>query len=198
MRKLIISLLIAIIFPPLAGGQTFPYRDQHSFALGSDKGQVSIKLDQIVLRRGLTYRLQYTFDVINSSYAVYNWQFISLKPLPGQLAIYDVNKQYIGDLIAFDGGSQAGISDDDWTFLYGESHIGKPLGFRAGLVPNTRYDSTGDLLMPGTYYIQLIMYKAFLSPNPFRVEGKKIDFYKTFDRSELCRSNAIKIDIVDK
>lgn len=186
------------MFPLLAVGQTFPYREEHDFALGSDKGQVSIKLDQTVLRRGETYRVQYTFDELNSSFAVYNWQFIRLKPLPGQLAIYDANKQYIGDLIAFSGGSQAGITDDDWTFLYGESHLGKPLGFRAGLVPNTRYDSIKNLLPTGTYYIQLIMYKAFLSPNPFRVEGERIDFYKTFDRSELCRSNAIKIEIVNR
>jgi hypothetical protein len=152
---------------------------------------------QTSFRRGETYQIKYTFHALNGSYAVYNWQFNSLKPLPGQLAIFDAQKQYIGDLIKYTHGSQSGIKDDDWTFLYGESYIGKPLGFRAGLVPGTKYFAMERLLPVGTYYIQLILYRAFISPNPFRVEGEKIDFYKTFDRSELCRSNVIKTEIVD-
>ncbi|HXG67585.1 MAG TPA: hypothetical protein VNO70_20955 [Blastocatellia bacterium] len=139
----------------------------------------------------------YTFQAIGS-YAVFNWQFNRLKSLPGQLAIYDASKQYIGDLLAWEGGSRAGISDDDWTFFYGETYVGKPLDFTAGYVPLTKYGSRGNLLPAGTYYIQLILYRAFLSPNPFRTLGDKIDFYKTFDRSELCRSNAIKIEIAEK
>jgi hypothetical protein len=97
-----------------------------------------------------------------------------LKPLPGQLVIYDENKKYIGDLIGWSGGSRSGVSDDDWTFLYGETFLGKPMGFRAGLVPNTKYDSLGNLLPQGTYYIQLLLYRAFLSPNPFRTVGEPI------------------------
>ena len=125
-------------------------------------------------------------------------QFNRLKPLPGQLAIYDASKQYLGDLIRFEGGSRATVDDKDWTFFYGETCVGKPLGFTAGYVPLTKYGSMGNLLPPGTYYIQLILYRAFLSPNPFRTLGDKMDFYKTFDRSELCRSNVIKIEIVEK
>lgn len=149
------------------------------------------------MKRGELSNIDYTFHVTNSSYRVYNWQFMRLKPLPGQLAIYDSNKKYIGDLIAFTEGSQAGISDDDWTFLYGGARVGMALGFRAGLVPNTKFDWAGNLLPSGTYYLQLIMYKAFLSPNPFRVVGEKINFYKTFDRSELFRSNVLKVQLVD-
>jgi hypothetical protein len=91
-----------------------------------------------------------------------------------------------------------GVGDDDWIMLYGETHLGKPLEFRAGLVPHTKNDSMRNLLPTGTYYLQLIMYRAFLAPNPFRTVGEKIDFYKSFDRSELCRSNAIQIEIVDR
>ena len=197
MRILIALISITLLLPVVAEGQAFPYREQSAFAMGSDKGEVTIQSEKDVIRKGDIYSLRYTFHVINSSYAVYNWQFISLKPLPGQLAIYDSNKQYLGNLIAFAGGSQAGISDDDWTFFYGETFVGKPLGFRAGLIPNTKYDWTGSPLPSGEYYIQLVMYKAFISPNPFRLLGDKIDFYKTFDRTELCRSNVLKIQLVD-
>ena len=196
MRILIALISITLLLHVVAEGQAFPYREQIAFTMGSDKGEVTIQSEKDVIRKGETYSLRYTFHVINSSYAVYNWQFVSLKPLPGQLAIYDSNKQYLGNLSAFTGGSQAGISDDDWTFFYGETFVGKPLAFRAGLIPNTKYD--WDHRLPsGEYYIQLIMYKAFISSNPFRLVGEKIDFYKTFDRTELCRSNVLKIQLVD-
>ena len=197
MRILIGLVFIALALPVATAGQVFPYREQSAFALGSEKGEVTIQSERDLIRKGDIYSLRYTFHVVNSSYAVYNWQFISLKPLPGQLAIYNSNKEYIGDLIAFVAGSQAGISDDDWTFFYGETFVGKPLGFRAGFVPNTIYDSARTSLPSGDYYIQLIMYKAFISPNPFRLLGEKVNFYKTFDRTELCRSNVLKIQLVD-
>ena len=61
----------------------------------------------------------------------------------------------------------------------------------------TAYNSEGNWLPTGEYYIQLILYKAFLSPNPYRLLGEKIDFYKTFDRAELCRSNVLKVQLVN-
>jgi len=197
MRKIIFSIVAVLMSQAIAHAQDFQYSEKSDFANGSDKGELSIKIAEPVLRRGERYSIEYGFHVTNSSYAVYNWQFIALKPLPGQLAIYDSNKKYVGDLIAFSGGSQVGVSDDDWTFLYGGARVGTALGFRAGSVPNTKYDWTGNLLPTGEYYIQLILYKAFLSPNPYRVVGDKIDFYKTFDRRELCRSNIIKVQFVN-
>ena len=196
MRLLSFSAVVIVLAQVAVCGQAFQYAEKSDFANGSDKGQVTIKISDPVLQRGERYSIEYTFHVTNSSYAVYNWQFIRLKPLPGQLAIYDSNKKYIGDLIAFTEGSQTGVSDDDWTFLYGGARVGSALDFRAGSVPNTKYDSMGNLLPPGEYYIQLILYKAFLSPNPYRALGEKINFYKTFDRGELCRSNVLKIQIV--
>jgi len=197
MRIFIALISITLFVPVVAEGQAVPYREQSAFVMGSDRGEVTIQSETGVIRKGDLYSLRYTFHVINSSYAVYNWQFNSLKPLPGELAIYDSSKRYLGNLIAFAGGSRAGISDDDWTFFYGETFVGRPLSFSAGLIPNTKYDSTGNPLPSGGYYIQLIMYKAFVSPNPFRLLGEKLDFYKTFDRTELCRSNVLKIQLVD-
>ena len=197
MRLLVFSAVILAISQVTIQGQGFQYGDKRDFAVGSDKGEVSIKLDDPILERGESYSVEYTFHVTNSSYDVYNWQFISLIPLPGQLAIYDANKKYIGDLIAFTQGSRRGVSDDDWIFLYGGTRVGRVLGFRAGSVPMTAYNSEGNWLPTGEYYIQLILYKAFLSPNPYRLLGEKIDFYKTFDRAELCRSNVLKVQLVN-
>ena len=149
-----------------------------------------LELKDQQLKRDETYSVEYTFYVTNSSYDVYNWQFNGLLPLPGQLALYNEKKEYVGDLLSWQGGSQRTPSDGDWTFLYGGSHVGSSLGVRFGRV--------SEKLPVGTYYIQLILYNAFLSPNPQRILGKPIDFYKSFDRSELCRSNAIKLDVVDR
>jgi hypothetical protein len=197
MRRLF-SIVIPILFCTTIHGQEFRYAEKTDFVNGSDKGEISIKIADPILKRGDLHLIEYTFHVTNSSYSVYNWQFNRLKPLPGQLAIFEASsKKYLGDLIAFTSGSQATVSDDDWTFLYGGAHVGSTLGFPAASVPNTKYHSTGNQLPAGEYYIQLILYRAFVSPNPFRVLGDKIDFYKTFDRSELCRSNVLKIQFVD-
>jgi hypothetical protein len=70
------------------------------------------------------------------------------------------------------------------------SFLGTSLGFRAGFVPNT----VNGLLPPGTYYLQLVLYRAFLSPIPSMTGGAPIDRSHRFD--ELCRSNVITINIV--
>jgi hypothetical protein len=149
------------------------------------------------LRRGERYAFEYTFYNTGGGYWVYNCFFNRLVALPGQLAIYDSKKEYVGDLIQFEGGSQKGLGDDDWLFLYGGSHVGTGIGFTAGYVPMTKYGSTSNLLPAGQYYVQLILYKAFLTPNLSRIVGDKPDFYKTFDRSEAVRSNAVRVEIVD-
>lgn len=192
-----VLLILMFICPMLTYGQTVMYQDKSDFANNSGKGEVIIELDNTTLRRGDIYRIKYTFHDISGSYAVYNWQFSHLLPLPGELAIYDFNKQYIGDLISWYGISRGRVRNDDWTFLHDETFLGTLLEFRAGsMVPHTKHRLMDNLLPTGTYYVQLILYKAFISENPFRMLGAKVDFYKTFDRSELCRSNVLKIEIV--
>jgi hypothetical protein len=189
MRCLALILLILSCSATLCG-QAFPFREEHPFAQGGDEGRAMIELKDHRLKRDATYSLEYNFYVTNGSYDVYNWQFISLLPLPGQLAVYNDKKEYVGDFLHWSGGSQRTPSDGDWTFLYGGSHVGSSL--------EIRFERVAEKLPAGTYYIQLILYQAFLSPNPRRILGEPIDFYKTFDRSELCRSNVIKVEIIDR
>ena len=53
-------------------------------------------------------------------------------------------------------------------------------------------------LPAGAYYIQLTLYKAFISSNLHRMVGEPVDFYKTFDKTELCRSNVIRVEVIDR
>jgi hypothetical protein len=196
MKSLVLTALLCLICPGIVAGQSLVYQDKTDCVNGGEgKGEVTIKADSHTLRRDQSHRIKYTFHSFGS-YAVYNWQFNRLLALPGQLAIYDADKRYLGDLIAFRSGSRRGLEEEDWSFLYGESYLGKPIDFRVDHIWNSKYDV--DLLPVGTYYVQLVMSKVFFSLNPFRTFGDKPDFYETFDRSELCRSNAIRIEIVDQ
>jgi len=195
MRSLVVTALLCLICPGIVLGQSLVYQDKNDCGTGFDgRGEVKIKADSRTLKRDQSHRIKYTFLSLGS-HDVYNWQFNRLLPLPGQLAIYDADKRYLGDLIAFRFASQRGISDHDWSFLYGERYVGAPIDFRVDHIWHSKYDV--DLLPVGTYYIQLVLYNAFFANNPFRSLGDKPDFYQNFDRSERCRSNAIRIEIVD-
>jgi len=192
--------VILLLGPTMATAQVvFPFREETRLSLSSgEAGYTKLTLKEPQLRRGELSSVDYTFYNTNGSYWVYNWDFMRLVPLPGQLAIYDSSKQYIGDLIQWEGGSRKGVGDSDWLFLYGGSHVGTAIPFRVGYVPMTKYGSMNSLLPAGQYFIQLILYKAFLSDNPSRIEGdNKPDFYKTFDRSAAIRSNVISIEVFD-
>jgi hypothetical protein len=117
--------------------------------------------------------------------------------LPGQLAIYDTNRNNIGDLTATVFNSRGRAALRDWTFIHGGSYVGVSLGFRAGSVPQTKYMAEGSL-PAGTYYLQLIMYRAFVSERPYLTEELLADMRQKVDRAELCRSNVIKVEVVDK
>ena len=182
-------LFLLFLCAPSVCGQTLTFRDQSEFASGSERGKVILKLENRALSRSAIYQAEYTFYVTNSSYSVYNWQFNPLTPLPGQLALYNEKKEYLGDLLRRDWGSQSLVTDKDWTFLFGGSHVGSKLGMRLSGIEQS--------LPAGKYLIQLILYKAFIAANPFRVEGQPIDFYNNFDKTELCRSNAIEVEIID-
>jgi hypothetical protein len=195
-RIIAIFLLIVLCSTPARVQDKYSFHDETPMISGNDKGRVELRLEKLRLRRGELYDAQFTFYNTNSNYWVYNPSFNRLILLPGQLTIYDADKKYIGDL-KFDTVSQRSPGDTDWVYLWSGSHIGAKIGFRAGYLPGTKYWNMENLLPAGRYYIQLILYKAFLSIKPKFLVGEKIDFYKTFDRSELCRSSAIEVELID-
>ena len=172
--------------------RAFPFHDETRYELSSgERGRVEITLQGTTLRRGELAEIDYTFFDRSSSYWVYNWNFNRLIPLPGQLAIYDSEKKYVGDVISWEGGSRMGVGDRDWLLLHQGEHVGTAIGFRVGYVPFTRYGP----LPPGKYFLQLILYKAFFSINPsYLIGDNKPNFY---DTSEGIRSNALGVDLVD-
>jgi hypothetical protein len=197
-RKVIATLTLLIVtMPNFAFGQSFAYRDKTDFANSSEKGEVTIEAEGDSMRRGDIFHVKYTFHG-NGSFEVYNWQFFNFIPLPGQLVIYDENKQYVGNLL--DRGeccSQRGAVSEGWIRLSGETFLGKLAGFKVAFVPNTEFDSLSNQLPAGKYYLQMVLYKAFIFPNWFRLGGDKKPFNEMFDKSELCRSNIISVELIE-
>jgi hypothetical protein len=171
----------------------YSFRDEKPMISGNDRGRAQLRFENVKLRRGELYVAEFTFYSTNCSYWVYNPFFGGLISSPGQLAIYDAEKKYVGEL-KYDTISHRSPSDADWVYLYAGGYIGTKIGFRAGYLPGTEFCHMGNLLPAGRYYIQVILYKAFLTHKDRYFRG---DFSITFDRSELCRSNAVEVELID-
>jgi hypothetical protein len=107
------------------------------------------------------------------------------------LALYDSNKKYVGDLVGFTGGSQVTVGSRDWVSIPSLSYVGTTMN-----VPLSE-------LAPGEYFLQVIYFKSYIAMNPAVILSNPahdeqywlLDFYKKFDRTELFRSNPVKITI---
>lgn len=192
LRKITVCLITAILAFPCSSLQAqnaLPLQPEKRLNLsGGEQGHATISVKQPRLRLGETTSVDYTFYNTRSSYWVYNWNFIRLVPLPGQLAIYDAEKRYLGDLIRFTSGSRTTVGSNSWLFLYEGSHVGTSIGFKVGYIPGAR-----NRLPPGRYFIQLILAGAFLS-NPQQVRW---DSKAALLNTEAIRSNVIAIEIVE-
>jgi hypothetical protein len=157
--------------------------------VAGEQGHATLTMKQTRLRFGETSSVDYTFYNTRSSYWVYNWNFIRFVPLPGQLAIYDAEKRYLGDLIRFTSGSRTRVGSNSWLFLYEGSHVGTSISFQVGHIPG----AVGKRLAPGRYFIQLILSEAFFS-NPQQVQWGRNE---ALLYAEAIRSNVIAIEIVE-
>jgi hypothetical protein len=150
-----------------------------------------------VLKRGQPFTTQITFHNTGGGAYFFNPFFNALIDLPAELAIFDSRKEYIGNLLYWEGGSRRTPGRDDWTFIWG-GFVGTSIERMAGYVPGTKYGSAGSLLPPGTYYIQMIYYGVFLRPyHKVLKYEQQIDKWQASDRKELFRSNVVKVDLVD-
>jgi hypothetical protein len=187
--KLLIFTFLLLLCPQVVGqNQTLPFRDEYQFS----NGRVTLEMKDKTLKPDKTYLAKYTFYVTNSSYDTYNWQFNTLIPLPGELALYNEKKEYIGNVLNRQRYfiSRRNVGSDDWTIVSVGSHVGRVLRLQILLANRS--------LPAGVYYIQLILYKAFISANPFQMVDEPTDIYKHLQGGELCRSNVVKIEVVDR
>jgi len=189
-RIVLTAAILAFLCNPSRAQNAPRFQLETQLALsGGRQGHATIAIKQTRLRIGETTSIAYTFYNTRSSYWVYNWNFLPLVPLPGQLAIYDAKKRYLGDLIRFTNGSRTRVGRDNWLFLYEGSHVGTSIRFKVGYVPGPLQMNR---LPPGEYFIQLIFSDAFIS-DPLQVQW---DSKTALLNTEVLRSNVLAIEIV--
>jgi hypothetical protein len=58
MKLFAFSLLLSFFCPVIATGQVFPYLDKTDFANGSDRGELAIRTQSRILKRGELHRIK--------------------------------------------------------------------------------------------------------------------------------------------
>ncbi|HZF00502.1 MAG TPA: hypothetical protein VE344_01260 [Methylomirabilota bacterium] len=161
------------------GSDNFPFVEKHDLDSGSFRGYSTLTIEKTTIQSGQLFSIDVKFFNNSGGDYFYNPFFDRLIPLPAQLAIYDNDKKYLGDLIEFEGGSQRMVGANDWTRISSLCYVGATL--------NANISNSA----PGDYYVQVIFYKSFIAPASTSAQ----EFYKKFDHAELFRSNSVKIRI---
>ena len=207
-KIIIISIIILVSCPTLLLSEEtkVAFSKQQDLNIGSYRGCALLSVKNSQIEIGQKFSVDTRFTNKSGGAYFYNPFFGRLILLSAGLAIYNSKKEYIGNLLYWERGSQKTVTSNDWQFIPGGCYVGTPLTFTAGYVPGTAHGVMSNLLPPGEYYLQMIYYKAFISSNPHRLvsnppkDEKTIiqEFYKNFNRDELFRSNAVKIMFVKK
>jgi hypothetical protein len=179
------------------GTNTFPFVENHDLEFGDVRGRVFLTATNSSIEAGDSILMEVRFVNNGMGRDFFN-PYLNPYTLPfGQIALYDGNRRYLGDLMSWSAMSYRGISKDNWTFIPGG---GSYIGFTMSVKPNYARQP----LPPGDYYLQIIYYKAFIGLNPpwaatdpdvEAVQARLKDFEAHYDRSELFRSNPVKITV---
>ncbi len=163
-----------------------PFHEKQPLATG----YAVLSVDKPTIKLGERFAVNIRFYNTSSGEYFFNPFFQRLIPKPAQLAIYDSNKQYVADLLTWQGGSRRSVTAGDWTFIPTDCYVGTKLTFTAGYNPA----SSSRKLPAGDYYLQMIYFKAFtMAPRPSDDKPVPGEFYQQFSRATLFRSNAVKI-----
>jgi len=173
------------------------YIESQPLKLGSYRGYARLSVNKTTVKLGGQFNIDIRFVNNSSGDYFYNPFFNRVIPLPAQLAIFDKDKKYLGDLIDQSGSPvtarRAAMSTNDWVFIPSGGYLGVTFGpIQAGNTPAFPRQT----LKAGDYYLQMIFYKGFVEANRANAEKPSINvFLKGFSRKELFRSNVVKIRI---
>jgi hypothetical protein len=155
-------------------GEEFPFVEKADLKLPEHRGSSMLTLDKTVIHANETVSADLRFN--NDYYGaetVFNPFLNSLLELPAEMAVYDSNKNYLGNWWRNSFGSRVSPRPEDYVYIAGGSYVGT--NKKVGLY----------YLSPGEYYLQVIWKNSFLRNGP---AGRSY-------RGELLRSNAVKITI---
>ena len=189
----LIFTLLTIFISSTAYAETAKVEFKEDLKPDFQHGRVVLSLANPVLERGQDFQLDVRFTNEEWGGPFFN-VFLHNRgaAMPASLAIFDEKKNYLGNLLQWMGGSRQRNTPDDWIRIPAGTYVGMSLSQRAGL-----FGFRLEPLPAGNYYLQMVYNKSFIAPRPANPE-KMLEFYNNFDRTELFRSNTLKVQLVDK
>lgn len=140
---------------------------------------------------GERIKVNVRFEASGLDMEIFNPFFNQLSVMPAELAVFDSNKQYLGDLLQRNVGSFRGPTADEWINIRGGGSVG------------VTFDTDTTLhfkpLRPGKYYLQLIYKGIFLSQSPARngiIAPEAFHRWMVeYDKPDLFRSNVVELEL---
>ncbi len=177
---------------------TVVFLEERPLEVGEYRGQAVLTVAPSAIKLGEKFSIDIRFINRGVTAHFFNPFFKPLiLPHPAQLAIFDGEKRYLGDLLAWPGGSVSVTTSREWTYIPTDAYVGVVLqSVPAGYLPPYGFKK----LPAGEYYLQLIYYRYFIARNPASTTDEQAaitDFYKTLDRRELFRSNVVTVRFVE-
>lgn len=178
------------------GTNSYTFAEKHDLDSGRARGYATLAVTSTVVQSGDRLSLEIRFFNTGVQRDFWNPFFDPTIHPPAIMALYDGNHNYIEDLFQFYSGSAKLSSDYAFTLIPGGGSVGREMGVKL-FYPGRKFT-------PGDYYLQVIYFKSFIAldppwadtPHDFESQrARLIDFESHFDRSELFRSNPVKITI---
>ncbi len=153
------------------------------------------------MRVGNDLAVRIEFENLGEMKFFYNVCLDQQLPSSGQLALFDAEKRYIGNMLCVDASSRRLATSRDWSVVPPGGFCGAKKTFVAGIVPCTEFVTLRRHLPPGTYYLQMIYYEHFISRPPLAEDGREDEsamskWYDQLNSKELFRSNVVKFDLL--
>lgn len=168
--------------------EALPFREQYSLRDGDLRGRAELMMYNTTVAEDGWLVMDVRYHNLGRGCKLFNPFFNPLLPYPAKCAVFDAEKKFVKDLILRrDHVSRRWPHENDWAYLPGKGgYIGKEMMYPVQL-------------KPGTYYVQFVYLRLFVTER--RANRETDDDVWTFARTEqgeLCRSNAVKIEVVDR
>ena len=181
----------------VTGMPNYLFVERHELNFNDYHGEATLSIDKSKVKAGEFLSLDLHFFNRGQEQCFFNPFFTPRKVQPATIAVYDVNHNYIGDpTLLLPMVSALTVGPSDWLYIPGGRSVGIPLSLTLRFF--------GKDLPPGDYYVQIIYFKAYAAGNPAWADGRlqgeteksRVDWFLAhFDRSELFRSNPVKVTI---
>ena len=181
----------------------YPFKEKYYLNCGSFRGYATLTVPTTTVAINENFEVNFCFFNQTGGDEFYNPYFNRLLDLPVVLALYDEHKQYLGDVLVFVYGSRCMTGSLAWLYIAGNSYVGTIMNVNTSKVE--LFKMSPKKLTPGTYYLQAIYLKSFISQNYFKKENSGLDekqarkkFYDNYDTRELFRSNVVKMTFTER